>query len=290
MKYKLNKKNIISFYKNSNKEVLQIVKKIIKNTTYISNKVFFEYLRKNIKYLLSIIGQRKVIYVYIEKNTDYKHKSNYWLYTYLKKYLQSSIKIKIITSKSNLSKLKKDDYIIFIDDCIYSGHQLGSTIALFVDNIKNKLNIKVNLFVLVPFISPEGLQYIKQIFNYNATNNFKLIFTKYIFKLKISNKILTDYEITTINKYYPRVKKIDDSTTNYFNDKYFIYFNHKLADGTSTIPLFYKGVVPNTHNLTILSNYNNDDDYKKLIIYPLINNCSISNINNTCPIPPYKSV
>ena len=92
-----------------------------------------------------------------------------------------------------------------------------------------------------------------------------------------------------MNNYYPRVKLMDnDSARRYFEDKQLVYFQHKLADGTSTISLFYKGLVSNKHNLEILSNYT-EDDFDKLMIYPLINNCTYSkHFVNQCPFPPYK--
>lgn len=285
MIYNLNKKNINNFIKTSDKEVVKIVKKIIKNTKYISNKYFFNLFKKNIKYLLKIFKKYKNIYVYVFE----KNKSNYWLYLYLKKTF--NINIKEINFHSNIDKLTQDDYIIFIDDCIYTGNQLGGIIANFMDIFKEKIKNKeqINILVLVSFISIEGKKYIKKTFKYNnIQKKYKLNFVKYIYKLNSSNKILTNNEIELMNKYYPRIKLIDNSQRNYFNDKYFIYFNHKLADGTSTIPLFYKGLVPNTYNLNILSNYI-DGDYKKLIIYPLISNCKYSNnFNNDCPKAPYK--
>ena len=289
MNYKLNKKNIKKFIDNSDNNVKNIIKKILKNTKYISKKFFFNQLRKNIKYLIKITKKNKYLYIIIDENN--KNKSNYWVYLYLKKILKT--KLKILNYENDKYNLKNNDYIIFVDDCIYTGNQLGAKIANFIDLEKDKFDTikKINLFILVPFISCEGKKYIKNIFKYNndiANKKFKLIFNKYTYILKSSNKILTKDEIELMNKYYPRIKNINDTQRYYFNDKYFIYFNHKLADATSTITLFYKGLVPNTHNLNILSNYQ-DNDYAKLIIYPLISNCIYhQNFNNECPIPPYK--
>ena len=283
--YKLNKNNVKEFVENSDKEVVSIVKKIIKNTKYIKNGVFFKHLKKNIKSLFEKIKYHKSIYIFVDEYD--KKRSNYWLYTHLKKILK--VELIPVNYQSDLSMLKKDDYVIFIDDCIFSGHQLGALIANFQDINKDKIKEKVNLFVLVPFISKEGSDYIKMVFNSNnELKKYKLIFNKYSYKLKLSNKILTTDEIDLMNKYYPRVKIIEDSARHYFNDKYFIYFQHKLADGTSTIPLFYKGLVPNNHNLEILSNYI-EGDYQKLMLYPLIKNCKYeNNFTGHCPMPPYK--
>jgi hypothetical protein len=283
--YKLNKKNIKNFINNSDIEIKQIVKKIIRNTKYVSNKDFFYKLNKNIKHLLEKTKNNKVIYVYINENNT--KTSNYWLYSYLKKILKSKL---ITINSSNIKTLKKDDYVVFIDDCIYSGNQLGGIIAGFMYDNKEQIKYKLNIYVLVSYISTDGKKFIKTVFkNNNEQKKYKLFFNKYVYKLKSTTKILTKEEIELMNAYYPRIKLMDiDSRRQYFEDKQLIYFQHKLADGTSTISLFYKGLVPNKHNLEILSNYT-DDDFDKLMIYPLILNCKYSkHFNNQCPLPPYK--
>lgn len=301
MEYKLNKNNIKLFIKKSNKEVKNIVKKVIKNTKYISKKVFFKQMDKNIKYLLTLINKDRPIYFFIEKINNYKYKSNYWLYLYFKKYLKKNkinIKIKTINT-NNLNILKKDDFVIFIDDCSYSGYQIFDIIYTFTyffnKNISNINNI--NLFILLPFISEKGYNYIKSRFKEKNTNkNLKLIFNKYIYKFKSTNNILSKDEFNNINKFYPKVDIINDSINDYFNNKHLIYFFHKLADSQSTITLFYKGLVPNNKNLSILNKIqkdNNKDNFKniylkKLDIIPLISNCEKFNKLEDCPYPPYK--
>lgn len=285
--YKLNKKNIKEFINNSDIETKKIVKKIIRNTKYVSNKEFFHLLKKNIKYLLKKTKYHKVVYVYVdEKNTK---TSNYWLYSYLKKILKSKV-VPIKDFSDNVKTLKKDDYVVFIDDCVYTGHQLGATIANFIFNIKENIKHKLNIFALVPYISIDGKKYIKMLFkNNNEEKKYRLFFSKYAYKLKSTTKVLTKEEIELMNNYYPRIKLMEnDSTRRYFEDKQLVYFQHKLADGTSTIPLFYKGLVPNKHNLEVLSNYT-EDDFDKLMIYPLITNCTYSkHFDSHCPFPPYK--
>jgi len=284
--HKLNKANIKEFINNSDIETKNIVKKLIRNTKYVSNKEFFHKLNINIKDLLKKTKYHKVIYVYFNDNTK---TSNYWLYSYLKKILKSKI-VPINSYSDEIKTLKKDDYVVFIDDCIYTGHQLGGTIAGFIFDIKEQIKHKLNIFVLVPYISMEGRKFIKMVFkNNNEEKKYKLFFSKYACKLKSTTKVLTKDEIELMNNYYPRVKLMEyDSARRYFEDKELVYFQHKLADGTSTIPLFYKGLVPNKHNLEILSNYT-EDDFNKLMIYPLINNCTYSkHFDSQCPFPPYK--
>lgn len=201
--------------------------------------------------------------------------------------------------KSNLlisKKLKEDDIIIFPDDCIYSGNQLGGLIGNFIDISKKDISIntkrKIIIFILVPYISLNGENYIRNSYKYNNdTQKFRLVFNKYKNRSKLNNtdNILTKDEIGIINQYYPKNKNLIESSNRYFEDKHLIIFFYKIADLQSTIPLFYKGLVPNTHNKNIsVSNLDSNYDYE---IIPLVSECShltTDDINNNCPIPPYK--
>jgi len=293
----INKNNINKFIENSDKKVKNIIKKIFKNTSFITKKYFFKELYKNINNLISFINKKrkKYIYIFLDQN---KNNSNYWLFTYLKKYLKNNnLNIKlIIIGYYNLSilanKFNNNDIILFIDDCIYSGHQLGANIANFIDLTKNiNINIFNNIFILVPFISLNGEKYIKNIYKYNNdTQKYKLVFNKYKNRNKMKNtdKILNKDEINLINEYYPRNKNIIESSTNYFNDKSLIVFFYKIADLQSTINIFYKGLIPNSHNLNIIKN---NLDINNLQIIPLFSKCNKSlNINDICPFPPYKKI
>ena len=284
--------NVKKFIQKSDKNLRRIVKKIIKNTSVISKKEFFKSFRLNIKHLLSVMKNKK-LYVFIDRKTDYKKKSNYWLLKYLKFLLKIKITIIDFSNINKISKkLQKDDTIIFIDDCIYSGNQLGGLIGNFMNiiNENNNNNNRLILYILVPYISKSGEKNIKEIYkNNNQNKNFKLIFNKNKNQNKIKNSshILTKEEIDLMNKYYPRNKNLIDSGRRYFEDKSLIIFYHKLADMQSTIPLFYKGLVPNEKNLKLLET---DDfkDFDKLEIIPLIKDCIDKNLNDFCPVSPYK--
>jgi len=154
-----------------------------------------------------------------------------------------------------------------------------------------KINNYISIIVLVPFISSNGMDYINQIFaENNQDNKFRLHFNKFITKPVDTNDILTKKEIETMTKYYPkRFYGIENSGSHYFEDKSLIYFQHKLADMQSTIPLFYNGLVPNDRNLEILMSItkdNHEEMIKKLQVISLISNCN--DLIITCPKPPYK--
>lgn len=193
----------------------------------------------------------------------------------------------------DLSKFDEDDYIIFVDDCVYTGHQLGGDIASLIsyNKSKSKINDYTNILVLVPFISSDGMNYINEIFREsNQDNKFRLHYNKFITKPVNTDDLLTKKEIEIITKYYPRgIYGLENSGGRYFENKSLIYFQHKLADMQGTIPLFYNGLVPNDNNLKILMSINKDnftEMIKKLEVISLISNCN--DLITVCPKPPYK--
>lgn len=241
------------------------------------------------------------MYIFLDND---KRKSNYWIYKYLRSYLKKTdnkIKIIVITFK-NLTKiskkLKTNDIIIFPDDCIYSGNQLAAIIGNFIDISKSNLNNsiilteKIHLFILVPYISLNDEKNIRTMYEYtNDMQKYSLVFNKYKNRNKLRNtdNILSKDEITLMNQYYSKNKNLIESSNGYFDDKHLIIFYYKIADLQSTIPLFYKGFIPNSHNKSIINDSNNSNDYE---IIPFISKClylNSHNINDTCPIPHYKN-
>lgn len=292
IRHNLNKRNITKFIEQANSETKPIISKIIKNTMYVTINKFLRLFLKNLKTFLKNYN-KKVLYIFIENRKGFKEKSNYWLYEYIKRILPA-FTINLITNfNDDLSKFNEDDYILFIDDCIYSGHQLGSNIASLIsyNESKSKIINYTNIFILVPFISLEGMNYINQVFaENNQDNKFKLYYNKFIIKPINTNDLLTQKEIEIMNKYYPKkIYGLENSGNHYFQDKSLIYFQHKLADIQSTIPLFYNGLVPNDNNLKILMSITKDnyqEMIKKLEVISLITNCN--DLIIICPKPPYK--
>lgn len=297
----INKNNLNKFIQKSDDKVKEIVKKIFNNTSFITKKEFFREFYKNIDYLLSIIVKNKILNIYIFLNKD-KNKSNYWLFKYFLKYIKKFNKELKISKFGyyNLSKismkLNENDIVLFIDDCIYTGNQLGANIANFIDLSKDIIisKNKIIIFILVPYISNNGEKYVRDLYKYNNSTfkfKFKLIVNKYKNKRKLKNTddILNNEEIELMNTYYPKNKNVSESSTYYFNDKILVVFYYKIADIQSTIPLFYKGLIPNYHNQIIMNNY--DSNLTDFDIIPLLSKCITKNkinINDICPIPPYK--
>jgi hypothetical protein len=272
------------FIKEADPKVQNICRKIIKNTQHISFEKFIMNLNKIINELLLFIAKDRPIFILIDDNNwmlgeNYKFKSNYWLFNYVSSYIKfktnNNCDIKLISNTEN-NLLQNGDTIIFIDDCIYSGDQMSGTIS----RMQNYNKLKLTYYILVPFISDTGLKLINKMFN-------KSINRKYYCTLKIPlnynnitniNDVLSIDELKLLKEYYIFFQDI--------NNKYLIYFDHKLADTISTITLFYLGVVPNNYNKYIYS-------INQAKVIPIIKNCKsyitgLNILSPKCPSPPYK--
>ena len=286
--------------------VRDIAQKIINNTTHISFEKFLARMNTCIYNLMTIVDVNRPVFVYLGKDYSMdalKKKSNYWLYLYVKEFIRfitnDKKEIDLITD-FNSPSLHTDDVIVLIDDCIYSGQQMGSTVGQI--NIYNKKVYK--FYLLVPYISNKGLSRIKSNFRNNLSlKSSTLIAPKIQFKLTSTTSILSPEEIDKIKHYY-RYWGVS------FSNKYLIYFDHKLADSLSTIPHFYLVIVTSNKNLELIkknilekNKLMNDEKYKKLAIkldvfsyiniIPLFKNCKhytsrLSPESPKCPAPPYK--
>jgi len=311
----LNKKACNQFIKLSNPEVQTICRKIFDNTQYIPYETFINNFNKIIKEYLDQyyeshhLENKRPIFIY-NKSFD-KYKSSYWLLTHTIKELKTKINsnIEIIFVK-NLTekKLKPNDIIIFIDDCIYSGTQLGVKIAYL-----SKFKDKYKFYILVPYHSQKAINVITEIFEGEKSSKsdieeetFKrkndevdysdnLIFPENMEEILPINCILTDNESRILESFYNHKYNFINAHTTYL-----IYFDHKLADKISIPTIFYLGIVPNNKNSAILANLNdntelnNPEILNNLDIIPVINNCfnftkKIDLFTPYCPQPPYKN-
>ena len=280
LSYKFNQENVKKFLQACSDEARPLAKKIIDNTRHVSFEEMIKYLNKNIKDLNNFVNNTRPIFIFID--TSYKEKSNYWIYLYLKAYMKYKYPQRkiILISNPNLSnsKLENNDTLVFIDDCIYTGSQMYSNI-----NKLNNINFNINIYILTTFISKEGEKLINSL---NKNTKLHIIFNKYIEYIPLINDYLTKKEMLILEAYTYTLT----FSKEIYNNKYLIYFDHKLADYVSTIPLFYSGVVPNEYNRSLYNKlkYNSTN----LQIIPLFTNCEhIRNINvgkPACPSTPYK--
>jgi hypothetical protein len=280
--------NIIEYKKqqfiyNCDKEVREIIEKVLNNTIHISFETFMTYLIQNFKKIIKF-NRKCSLYIYITE--DFIEKSNYWIYQLLN-YYKSSFGFKgdlIIISSLNDLRLNNNDIILIPDDCIYSGEQL----RLIVEEMTNNRNLKLNIHLFISFMTNKGLDKIKNEFSNNSNlDNCKLYLPYYIYNIdKSINNYLSDKEIKILENYY----SID------MNNRYLIYFDHKMPDYYSTVPLIYSGIVANSKNKELLFQIrkNKKIDLKKDLDYiQFINKTDeIRNINVLEPEiikPPYKT-
>lgn len=280
--------NIIEYKKqqfiyNCDKEVREIIEKVLNNTIHISFETFMTYLIQNFKKIIKF-NRKCSLYIYITE--DFIEKSNYWIYQLLN-YYKSSFGFKgdlIIISSLNDLRLNNNDIILIPDDCIYSGEQL----RLIVEEMTNNRNLKLNIHLFISFMTNKGLDKIKNEFSNNSNlDNCKLYLPYYIYNIdKSINNSLSDKEIKILENYY----SID------MNNRYLIYFDHKMPDYYSTVPLIYSGIVANSKNKELLFQIrkNKKIDLKKDLDYiQFINKTDeIRNINILEPEiikPPYKT-
>ena len=285
LSHKMVEKDKLIFIEKSDDSVKSIVKTLLDNTIYISFELFYKYLLINVKALLIKHKDIKCIYFFINKYLV--DKSNYWLSKLIEEIINridSNIEIKFINS---LADLNTDDVILFIDDCIYSGIQMSGILNTAIRT--KQRNVILQIYLFVSFITTNGLQYIKK----NNRNINILLCDKVYYITKSINDLLTIEEIKRISTMYDKFAD--------FNNKYLIYFDHKLADVASTITLFYSGLIPNKHNKKLLKeipkyfNYNKDDIslIAQLEYHNFIENCNgINNFDRyepKCPKAPYKN-
>jgi hypothetical protein len=279
--------NIIEYKKqmfiyNCDKEVREIIEKVLNNTIHISFETFMTYLIQNFKKIIKL-NPKSNLYIYITE--DFIEKSNYWIYQLLN-YYKSSFGFKgelIIISSLNDLRLKDNDVILIPDDCIYSGEQL----RLIVEEMSNNRNLKLNIHLFISFITNKGLDKIKNEFSNNSNlDNCKLYLPYYIYIIdKSINNYLFANEIKILEDYY----SID------MNNRYLIYFDHKMPDYYSTVPLIYSGIVANSKNKELLFQIRKKkkDLKNELEFIQFINKTDeIRNINVLEPEiikPPYKT-
>ena len=203
-------------------------------------------------------------------------------------------------------KYTKD--FLFFDDCSYSGFQLFNNVigksqkelTLLASEFNYNININPKKSLLIKK-NPSKLINIHLILPYISTialNNLTILNQRSLFNMNLYNNytIPTYYELidpSTINRIEKNLKIYMDEY------KTPIYFDHKFADGLSTIPSF---ILP---GYIINKNSNKKSNKKIISYYPYIENCyknkdfqqkiknaekkqSLIYDNNICIKGPYK--
>lgn len=274
MSYPLNRANVKKFIAASAPDARDAVKKFIKATTHISFETFITYVNKNLREVVKLVPDGRSMFVYLEfKNRFYIYKSNYWIFIYIKQVAESKygLEVKFVNNLNN-SMLIKNDVVLLVDDCIYTGKQMGETIS----EMTNYEFTKFNIILFTSFMSEDGL---KHILECKAKNRYLCISTftipKYVYYIKPLGHYMTLDEIISIMKYYQpgtianRIQVATEYDGPRALKKYPIYFDHKLADEISSFPRIYSGIVPQNGNFPIAKRLETDVHLKDMEIYYL---------------------
>jgi hypothetical protein len=267
--YPLNKENVNKYIAEFDDESKPVIQKIFKITKNISYETFNLFLNSNFRDFINYCDVNKIKNVYlffgINKIEVFLKNSNFWIAQHFIQYINKykiDLNIFIIYNKEDILLIKNDDIILILDDCSYTGIQLSNHINYIFFNIKTKLNI----YILIPFISENSMNRIKKI-----SFIHKIIFSKYNVIIRPLKYYLNENEEKILLKYKEDLN-ID------INNNYPIYFDHKLADFASTITMLYIGyvpwknkVIPVITNCGHVKNFKYDDEYKTV-----------------CPPNPYK--
>jgi len=277
--YPINAKNVIKWLEQSDPSIRNIANEFILKTTYINHNMFLKTYKKAIEEMISILDIN-VLQFFI--SIDDKNKSNYWIMQIIEKYVNSN-KYKIIIV-SDFSKIDPSYPVIIADDASYSGSQMANTIE---DNFQRT---KLDIFILIPFMSNTAIDTIKKSYSDNLNEGSIMFLDKSIYIMKPIYELIDKDKIELLFSYYTHnPKNIRE---------YPIYFDHKVADSYSSFPLIYTyGIIPNNYNKQIIHDIQKKrlpikNIFDKLERIPLLKNCTIDIPYNImvppCPQQPYK--
>jgi len=238
LNYEINKTNKQLFLDKTAEDAREAMEKLLDKIIHVSYDKFIEQIKNNLDKdpVIAKKLENRPIFFYFDSWHFIYDKSNYWIYTYIKQYLNKKNIQTVLINKNNYDKLEKDDIVLLVDDCIYSGNQIIETIRELYHKIDiQKIKEEILLLLFVPYISEEGFISINRQFKNKIP---KLNISEHIKIKKITN-ILEKDELNSIFKYYSRHTELN---------KYLIYFDHKVADYESTYPYIFNGLVPNKDN------------------------------------------
>mgnify|MGYP003967975931 FL=1 len=290
-----------------------IAQYMIKNTTYISWKVFYENCKIVFdKLYKQLDGKTYCIFFPNEmSNVNVIYKSNYWvtllLFDYFKTKEYNLPNAVIICNKTNITFKEPYlfDYYVAIDDCSYSGGQMFHE---YIHHINNKIH---NLIITLPFISSKA----RDTYYSNNIINSTLIYSSVMYNFK-STIILNENKQIPLQKFYKSMEKYFPNTREiyrgYNESNYPYYFDHKIGDYVSSFPsIYHSGIIrassgdikhnnlttnnaPRSSNRKIIKGqYCLESNNSTYVFYPFVKGCynprvTIKNLNDVAKELPYR--
>lgn len=292
--YSLNQNEVNNFINNNKKGVYPLLHFIFKNITHVNFPTFIEKFKN---YFIMCIKNKqnreniKIKIVLIVKNLDLK-KSNFWLALVIKDIIlkNNDINVVIIDIMPSINDAfdvykdkNTDNDIIFMipDDCAYSGTQISTDLCI-KDNLLEAINSSgIFVYPVIPYIS-------RIAYKFTFPNVFQAQYKRSIFP---SYLIFLESEIYFFKSFWEL--NIEENNNQFANDiiyieklKYksyllnylylqpkccLIYFDHKIADATSTIqkllvnPTVFSGEI--CTDFSILNDFRNTNcnDYNEIM-------------------------
>lgn len=315
MSHPINETRKEEFINLCDKSVQASIRKLLDNTRYVSFEEFKQRIDDNIPELLTLCKGHETVYFYVmgypdsKKDNPYNfellsEKSNYWVFQILEDLIQQEkyqdkYKFKFEMLHSGTKEVPENAFIIMLDDCMYSGMQMDTQLS----NLLTEIKLKCSIHIFVPFATKQAItrvKYVLKLYRFH-TKPVTLTFSKNTVILDTVDDLLTDEDIAQIESIYDHTFTVLGRTL--------VYFDHKLADDTSTVTLIYSGLIANSANRTILSEiwslrskkldsdqYTSERDklIQQLQYHEFIDNCiGVRNFDQECPLcpyPPYKKL
>lgn len=292
-------KKYINLYKEENRD---FIKNVLHSINHIDFDKFCSDTWEQLEKFNNNIREKKYIYILGvndqngSSNMDFNiYKSNLWMFMLIWDKLETKPYDILLNVKIAIQLYGDNMEYLIVDDCAYSGTQVIEQV-LYTD-ASESLYKYPNSYLIKNHVYNKTM--FKPIQHHNIKVHLFIPYLSYIALSKINElKLLTCFDITIYEKYilneFNVVLSNEDSSKllNLYSNFYKnynplnlipVFFDHKIADGLSTIELILiKGQV--------LDNYNN----RLIFVNPcdeLYENISEQNLFKQlyCPIPPYHS-
>ena len=200
---------------------LELIKKVIDLTRYILFSEFYGSLEKCI---LELCEKYKKFNIYLPSGKN-KVGSEHWIMILMWGYLRGQIQ-KIIHTCHDIDN---DLPIIFIDDCIYSGHSLLASVDNIQHDYKKSHNKKLpnKVVIMVPYASTGGLYEMQNLHAW--VKGWEYIIGEMIVSPFLKGKM-----------HVPNLYDILGCETNSVIP---VYFDHKIANKHGSFPQIYGNIV-----------------------------------------------
>ena len=234
----------------------------------------------------AIINIDKPYVLIVPEEAFQKKKSNAWLFL-LTLSIFNPQPSEIRTQTKNI---KGDiDEIVFLDDGIYSGLQLGDFIKYNV-NVLSEDPINLRCHIITPFVSEQGLNHIKE---WNKTISITFYYETIMVSLynQIIPLVARDLDLDLDSAREWLLDNFTRIITTFGVRSYKpyniipIYFDHKLPDSVSSIPYVYYGYISTDRNK--VNNTSSQCFWNNPYKVPFIDGCL--NATKECPPPFYKN-